>query len=383
MAIATWTPVPTHIPTPTSTIQATFVMSSTWRCGSVADISLVDEKTGWAVVNCSASWPPREFSKGLIYHLSDGNWRRVENAPALLPPYACYMAVSAVSPEEVWVTGLGGGMYACQLGTWLLHYKNGKWENIDIDRRLFTWHYTGLRDIDMVDAENGWGVGYGLIFRYERGQWLVELDLPCEGSSYCNGNKYPFETISMASINEGWAGGDNGLLFHYERGKWTQWQDPMFESATMMDMQAMRSGEVWAVGFRDAEVPLPGVCSHCIRDISVPCIWHFVNGGWHEITPLTGEASLTAIKMITPNEGWAVGRCNASSDCKTGFVVLRYTNNRWKNVMAPPLDFANPQSIDVTSSNDVWIGSWGFYRYLPSGNWEHIELPPAGVWPYD
>jgi hypothetical protein len=375
---------PTYTPTPTVTIQATYEQTSTWRCGSVADISLVDEKTGWAVVNCIASWPPRQFSKGLIYRLTDGSWQRIEDAPVLRPPYACYTAISAVGPEEVWATGLTGGMYTCQLGTWVLHYRNGKWENVDIDKKLFTWHYTGLRDIYMVDAENGWAVGYGLIFRYKQGQWLVELDLPCEGSSYCNGDKYPFETISMADVNEGWAGGDDGLLFHYERGKWTRWQDPIFKSATVMDIQAMHPGEAWAVGFRDVEVPLPGGCPRCALTISAPLIWRYADGNWHETTPLTGEAELTSIKMASPNEGWAVGWCVPwyTAECKNGSVVLHYTGGHWENV-APPENFAHLQSIAVASLDHIWVGGWGFYQYLSSGKWEHIELPPAGVWPYD
>jgi hypothetical protein len=378
-------PPPTHTPTPTVTIQAPYEQTVTWRCGSVADIALVDEKTGWAVVNCSVSLPPRSLHKGIIYRLVDGNWQRVEGAPVLGPPYSCYRAISAVGPEEMWATGLTGGIYTCQWGTWVLHYKNGKWENVDIDKKLFTWHYTGLRDIYMVDAENGWAVGYGLIFRYKQGQWLVELDLPCEGSDYCHGSKYTFETINMADINEGWAGGNDGLLFHYERGKWTRWQDPIFKSATIMDIQAMHSGEAWAVGFHDVEVPLPGSCPHCTLTISAPLIWHYVNGNWYETTPLTGEAELTSIKMSSLDEGWAVGRCvtGYTAECKDGSLVLHYTDGHWENVMAPPEDFAHLQSTAIASLDHIWIGGWGFYRYLPSGQWEHIELPSAGVWPYD
>ncbi len=362
-------PVPTHTPIPTDTIQATYEMTSTWRCGSVADISLVDEKTGWAVVNCIASWPPRQFSKGIIYHLVDGNWQRVEDAPVLGPPYSCYKAISAIGPEEVWAVGLQGGLYGCQFGTWVLHYSNGHWENVNLENKLFTDHATGLLDIDMVDAENGWAVGYGLIFRYKKGQWSIEVDLPIE---HINDQRQenPFYAVSMADVNEGWAGGRDGLLFHYERGTWTRWQDSLFESATVMDIHTVRPGEAWAVGTRGS-----GDSS------SVPRIWHYANNKWSETVPQIGQARINSIKMVSPNEGWAIGQCY--TECKNGYVILHYTNGHWENIPAPRRDFADLQSVGVAGPDHIWIGGWGFYRYLPPSNWEHIELAPAGVWPHD
>lgn len=383
VVIATWTPVPIGVPTPVSTIQATFVQTSTWRCGDVVDISLVDEKTGWAVVNCHASWPPRSFSKGVVYRLVDGNWQRVENAPSTRGSYSCFTAVSAIGPEEVWVTGMQGGIYTCEKGTWLFHYRNGQWETVDIDKKLFTWHYSGLLDIDMVDAENGWAVGYGLIFRYKQGQWSVEVDMPCKNPEGCNGWDDILWTISMANVNEGWAGGNDGLLFHYERGKWTRWQDPMFKSAMVHDIQAIGPGEAWAVGTRVNEAQ-GGHCSGW--DLTCPAlVWHYINGHWIETALPIGDANLYAIKMNNPQEGWVIGNGPSSSMRDNSFVILHYTHGQWDLISSPKIDsYQGATSIDVPGSNHtVWLGGWGFYRYLPPDNWEHIELPPAGVWPFD
>ena len=359
------TSLPSTIPAPITTAQ---VITSLWRCGTVADISLVNDRAGWAVVNCTASSPPRQFNKGVIYRVVDGDWQRADSAPVLGPPYSCYKAVSAVGPEEMWAVGLTGGVYTCNWGNWLLHYLDGDWEIVELDESLFTWHWTGLRDIDMVDAGNGWAVGYGLIFRYERGDWSVELDLPPKSDDYHPGSEYAFETISMASVNEGWAGGHDGLLFHYEDGAWTRWEDKSFESVQIMDIHTLSPDEAWAVGFRQIDT----------YPFFIPLAWRYTDDRWHEVTLPVEEGQLQSIRMISPDEGWVVGELPYPN----GPVVLHHTSGEWES-FALLRSFSGLESVGAVSLDYVWVGGWGFYQYLPPDNWQQIELSPAGVWPYD
>jgi len=334
------------------------VITSLWECGTVADIALVSKEAGWAVVNCIASSPPRVFNKGLVYRLDDGVWQRVDAAPILGDYYSCYKAVSAVSAEEMWAAGLTGGVYTCNWGNWLLHYLDGNWELVELEENLFTWHWTGLRDIDMVDAQNGWAVGYGLIFRYKEGQWAVELDLPPGSSDYTPGYEYTFETISMASVSDGWAGGDNGLLFRYENGTWTRWESELFEGAQIMDIHTLASDAAWAVGFRD--------------DPSAPLAWRYTVDRWQEVTLPIESGRLLSVRMISPDEAWLGGELFYPNSS----VILHYIDGEWKSFTLPQ-SYSGIESIDAANRNDVWAGGWGFYRYSPPGNWQQIELTPV------
>jgi hypothetical protein len=171
------------------------------------------------VVNCWASVGNRTPTTGFVYHLTDGDWQLVADAPDIAGPYACYTGVSAVSDNEMWAIGLQDGVYVCQDTPWLIHYLDGEWEVVDI--ALNSSYHTGFHSIEAVDAENIWIGGRGVIFKYEKGGWSVDLKLPDDR----RGNR--FLTISMASPDEGWAwalggGGEAiGTLFRYQDSTWT------------------------------------------------------------------------------------------------------------------------------------------------------------------
>lgn len=259
--------------------------------------------------------------------------------------------------------GLTGGVYTCNWGSWLLHYLDGNWELVELDESLFTWHWTGLRDIDMVDAENGWAVGYGLIFHYESGQWSVDLDLPPKDSGYTPGYEYAFQSISMSDVSHGWAGGDNGLLFRYENGTWTRWEDEVFESAQIMGIHALAPGEAWAVGYQVDGYPF-----------STPLAWHYTADRWQKVTLPIEKGQLLSVRMIGPDEGWLVGEHDP-----IGSIILHYIDGEWESFILPQ-SYNGMESVDAVNQDHVWAGGWGFYRYLPPGDWQYIELEPAGVW---
>ncbi len=175
------TPIPpTTTPEPTETIEVRYP----YDCSYIVDISLVDDLNGWAVVDCFAFVGNRAPHKGLVYRLINGHWQVMTEAPVLGPSYSCYKAVSAVSAEEMWAVGLTGGIYNCQDGNWLLHYKDGEWERVDIDSLFASAGLVpGLVDIEMLDTNNGWAIGHGTILRYQQGEWSIELKIPLDEDS--------------------------------------------------------------------------------------------------------------------------------------------------------------------------------------------------------
>jgi hypothetical protein len=328
----------------------------------VVDMALTGHDSGWAVAECDTRIGTRRYIRGVVYRLTGGVWQPAYYYPQRGP--ACYKGMSAVGPEEMWVVGCNDyDNYVCDTGGLLVHYLNGDWEIIELDEDMFGVHRTGLRDIDMLDSTHGWMVGYGLIFRYADGQWSVDLDIPC--GEYCKYHHlHIFQAISMADLDHGWAGGW-GLLYRYHQGTWTRWQDHIFdETALVMDIESISPDEAWAVGYRETK-PDAGAEPSIYQFESF--IWHYYETSWHEIPSPEPEIPLWAIKMISPNEGWAVG----GGPYQSQTVLLHYVNGEWRSVVAP--ESTSLSSVDATHQS-LWLGGDGFYQPLSLDDWKQVEL---------
>jgi len=370
----TWTPtstlsptatqIPTPVNTPTPEIRATNTAQSrlNYYCNRITDIALASDETGWAVVKCGASVGNRALTTGYVYHLEDGEWQLVTDAPDIAGPYSCYTAISAVNNNEMWAVGLRGGVYVCQEGNWLLHYLDGQWEVVNVDDLFDTLsspHRTGLHSIEMIDSRNGWVGGKGVILRYEDGIWSVELELP---TNYNSGFDNIVDAINMSSLDAGWAwvwSYSGSYFFRYQGNSWVRWQDFTFDNDSFVtDIDTINANEAWAVGHkRVSETQFS------------PRLWRFFDGYWQEIELPIEEGLLSSIKMFNDNEGWITGGFGAVA---AKSIVLYYTNGQWQSV-ASPTD-AGISSMDAITPNSVWIGADKFYHYLPSNGWRPVDI---------
>ncbi len=350
---------------PRPTVEVTY----TYDCGEVVDISLVSEGMGWALVNCSRATSNRNLTTAEVYRLVNGNWQHVPDAPNL-SGYACYQAISAISPKEFWAVGLTNGIYVCGQGNWLLHYLNGKWERVNLDREMFGNHSTGLLEVEMLDAKNGWIGGYGLIFRLKDNTWSVDLDIPPPPDSP-RGFKNGVHTISMANVQNGWAVGGR-LLYHYHNEKWIQWVDPLLNDIKITDIHTIEINEAWAVGIQEV-----GTCQG--YEIYNSFILHYVDGSWYKIVPPQNEFILTSIKMVGADEGWAVGHkldiCESSTFDRKG-VVLHYSDGEWQVVSTPEDKYA--RVVDTVMEKKIWVGGQAFSQYsMSSDQWYYKGIEPV------
>jgi hypothetical protein len=339
----------------------------------VSKISLSDAEIGWALVDCIQDVGIRTMTTEYLYRLVDDQWQFVDVPPEGLPggpgAYSCLWDISAVGPEEMWAVGMTHGNYGCQDGNWLVHYQDGNWDAFELEEEIaeldddfFSEHYEGLLAIDMLDADNGWVAGYGLIYRFNHGQWSLDLALPSETAgtfSYPSSDEDAFRAISMASVDSGWAGGI-GPLFRYQQGAWTRWEDPLFDSATVQDIDAIHPDEAWAVGYRE-------ILSSDNTLYSVPLVWHFVDGHWQETSQPIEEGGLSAVGMVSLDEGWAVGWSDSSD------ILLHYLNDKWQ-VVSPPSS-RGLSSVAAAAPEQVWIGGAdGLYQYVSPADWYHDDL---------
>jgi hypothetical protein len=103
-----------------------------------------------------------------------------------------------------------------------------------------------LASVSMVSVDEGWAVGKhgnayggfsGIIVHYQGGQWLpVQI----------TGGAAPLSSIEMLSASEGWSVGQRGTILHYSYGLWSQ--DPSPTSSDLSSVSMVSTTEGWAVG---------------------------------------------------------------------------------------------------------------------------------------
>jgi MYXO-CTERM domain-containing protein len=188
------------------------------------DVSMISASEGWAV-----------GTAGTILHYANGTW-----TPQVSGTTSNFYGVRMTSASEGWVVGSGDAWRDGQVA----HYTGGAWVleppqpadpgsyYFDVDtlgsgailivdglgnhRRYSggTWSAVpgaGLRGLDMISSNEGWGVGSGgTILHYANGAWTPQA----------SGTTNNLEGVSMVSPTEGWAvGGLNSpasLLHYYE-----------------------------------------------------------------------------------------------------------------------------------------------------------------------
>lgn len=130
------------------------------------------------------------------------------------------------------------------------------------------------------------------------------------------------------------------------------------------DVQMVSAGEGWAVG--RSYTRFGDVDSNDIRSImdntrADAAILHYKAGSWqrYPLTPtnvISDDTNLTAIHMISPNEGWAVGE-----------AVFHYKDGSWQRSERPPYDIM--RDVYALPSGEMWVGGVGSIFHLKDDRW--------------
>ena len=196
--------------------------------------------------------------------------------------------------------------------------------------------FWGLTDypilsIDMISSTMGMGVSGQGFLRYESGSWDIQevtWTLP--------------SALSMASVSDGWAVGQNGRLAHYADGAWQVMTSPVTVDLLAVDMLSETDG--WAVGDNGT-------------------ILHYADNSWQIVTSPITLTELMALDMVSGTDGWAVGY---QGD------ILHYTGSSWQTVSSPTTD--NLHSVSMVSSSDGWIVGDVILHYV-DGEWHEVSNP--------
>ncbi len=206
-------------------------------------------------------------------------------------------------------------------------------------------------------------------------------------------------SLSMVSPTEGWAVGDKGVILHYTGGRWRQTASPV-QAGYLGSISMTSPTDGWAVGgdnvlrysngvwqdasnmFASLSNGAPSPYRHGLSSVDMispdagwmiangDFILRYSNGQWtfdysYGNPKLTG-AILANLKMLSANEGWAVGSLD----------ILHYQNGSWTTSYSPVL--GREQSIGVvnfaaSSSSDVWaVGVNGLLMHYNGSEWSVV-----------
>lgn len=153
--------------------------------------------------------------------------------------------------------------------------------------------------------------------------------------------------IGMSSPTDGWAMGtqmqgtnggsseDPAYVLHFTGGRWVQAQTPIRAWITAIKMLSPTDG--WAIGTR---------------------VYHYDGASWHEVS-LPVNSSFNAIAAVSPTDIWIAGDGTWSNPPDGSAAILHYDGSRWVRQATPRLgDFFSITSLSMISAQEGWaIGS--------------------------
>ena len=223
------------------------------------------------------------------------------------------------SPQDGWAVGgtfalataHGGVKYAAPVRGTILHDENGNWlANSFLPQPLFS--------ISMPSVNDGWAVGYAGELAHYNGQRWLKVSSPTTAN---------LRGVSMLSAQEGWAVGANGVILHFYDQHWTFAMSPTH--ANLLSISMVSTQEGWAVGGNGT-------------------LLHYSAGNWQSVTSPT-QKTLNSVSMLSAQEGWAVGEQG---------IILHYHNDTWGGVkfMASSVGVEDRWlTIAMSSSRTGWI----------------------------
>ncbi|HEX6123030.1 MAG TPA: zf-HC2 domain-containing protein [Ktedonobacterales bacterium] len=286
---------------------------------------------------------------------------------------------------------------------------------------------TFLGDLVMTSPGTGWAVGgaadgstanttyHTVILRLSHCQWAPI------GTSYPNAQ---LGAIAMVSAGEGWATGTQAnkpLLLHYKDGAWSRVTPPPLGDIYQLGVvRALPNGDVWVAGQTPAG----------IRASSGIALLHLAGGKWSRIETSLSEVSdigptgpgdawligrgfptnnvaglelahvrgnavtqevtldprdtLTHLRMLAPNDGWALGIAYVSGNetntdpTVTRPLALHYDGSRWTEADTGVSPHA--RAIDVLGPGVAWA----YTTAIPQANGPEFivstQRENAGKW---
>jgi photosystem II stability/assembly factor-like uncharacterized protein len=196
-------------------------------------------------------------------------------------------AVKMITRYEAWAGGDKGVM---------LHYLNGAWNR----EPSFRQADANVRGLGFANSNFGWAVGNRgtdrpFISKWANGMWMTQ-GLPVSDGT--------LNAVSVVNDHDAWAVGECGngdaLILHFDGKTWRQIDAGV--KGKLNDIQMLSSERGWAVGKYAGAARMPLILK--FKD----GMWD-ENGLWknRDTINVADSLELTAIKMVSETQGYAVG----------------------------------------------------------------------------
>lgn len=212
-----------------------------------------------------------------------------------------------------------------------------------------------LRDISILPSGDGWAVGeQGVILRLDAGEWR-EVESPVDSTIrrvFALGDR-----DAWAVVDEPYAIGPGDFRFRSRLLRWkgSAWSvlptpEPM---GYIVDISFLTPRSAWGIAFEDYG---EGREFHLIR-------WN--GNAW---TAEDGTPALNAIRIISADDGWAVG---------DGGAILHFDGEQWIAVESPT--DADLDGVAFSSPGEGWAISRDgvILRYALGEWWDYSSLAPS------
>lgn len=216
-------------------------------------------------------------------------------------------------------------------------------------------------DLDFSASDHGWMVGeynafqsmepHGIAYRWDGQTWIQA------------GPLFNQVLLGIDSIgDEAWAVGEGGLILHWDGASWTEMPNPVrdpYHTATGIYLTAitmLTSEEGWAVGGNP-------------YGNNQGVILHYQDATWRIAYDTGGKtAEFRAVHMLSPDLGYA-GGMNWAADP----LLMRWDGQKWENV--PEATYAI-NAISAASEQNVWISAGhGDLLHWDGKTWKKVDLP--------
>ena len=281
-------------------------------------LSLLSDGTGWAV-----------GERGTVLRLADGVWTE---AGAGID--ARLTAVHAVSAASAWsVGGAGDPAHAV-----ILRWDGAAWESQELT------DVPALAAVFMLGPDAGWAVGGSAMLHWDGETW-TPVDGPADGGSWSG-----LTDIAMVSATDGWAvghqpsparGGAGPVAYRYDGASWQAVAlEGDFTSSTV-DLHAVAmagADDGWIVGRRS------------FRTLGAqPLAFHWDGVAWAPASMLADHAGFrpSAVAARASGRPWAVGNLG---------TVLRWDGSSFVAVEGSDQPLA---AVSVLATDDAWAGGPG------------------------
>ncbi len=300
----------------------------------------------------TSTWPPTLTNAATQAALSSDAPSCDNKESTNLPKNGLIRSIQMLSADEGWAGG----------GNGLIHYHDGKWWSASnyVTSEGVGGFFRDERDINglaMISSTEGWAVGRsgndGLLLHFQAGCWQRVDWQGQPGNDYAA--NITLEAVQMLSPTDGWVVGV-GAILHYEDHKWIQIDAPEVNDTPLYALSMVSSTEGWAVG---------GYCS----------IFHYKDGKWQKVDWLPSSPgslprtesgaipNLTAIRMTSPTDGWAVGDAG---------LIIHYKDSKWS--VADTSTSVNFWGLAMTSPDEGWavggvVKQGGYILHYKNGKW--------------